>query len=112
MAFSRQQAVPLPIGEGWWGSRGQAGGISTNRSAITLWGSVGHQLRPFFVAGRHYVDAPILLYPSAENPLRPNIRYQPGLSMQGAFQAGIANQAQATKTYYQDQQALMLTQMP
>ena len=32
--------------------------------------------------------------------------------MQGAFQAGIANQVQTTKTYYQDQQALMLTQMP
>ncbi len=111
MAFSRAQAAPVP-GEGWTGALGQAGGISTNRTSITFWGSVGHQLRPFFVRGRNYVDAPILLYPSAENPIRPNIRYQPGLDMQGAFQAGIANQVQTTKTYYQDQQALMLTQMP
>ncbi len=110
--IKRPLITAKPLGSGWWSSLGQAGGISTNRSSISFWGSVGHQLRPFFVKGRSYVTAPMLLYPSAENPIRPNIRYAPGLTIQGAANAAMAAQAQQTKTYYQDQAAQLLTQMP
>lgn len=97
---------------GWWSSLGSAGGLSTNRLDVTKNSSRGHDLKPFFVMGLRTVKAPIILYPSAENPVRPNVRYSPALSIQGAFNAQQASQLQQTKTYYNDQAAQLLTTIP
>ncbi len=97
---------------GWWSSLGSSGGLSTNRLDVLENSSRGHDLKPFFVRGIHRVQAPILLYPSGENPIQPNIRYQPGVSAQGTYQAQQNMSIQQTKQYYQDQAANLLLNIP